>query len=488
VVRKFLVSMKLSLDEFLYKLEEREALESEKKQRPSKYSVLMGEIANLQSAAKAQFSELNKLLWDENLFPEDPNVRSVILANRQKALVAFSSLLEDVLTPLLPKIQACTLRLGKFLSCKYKQRNVRGTAEEPPIFLVARGFGKTVDQVLELLEQEAQSVKPRKTKPLTLAEVAELVCGLDLNSCMSLKEAAKLVVGSRIEHWGKTDWRRLIGQIRIHTSSIYVYKSHHKYDGVVITHGSQRGDQITTEFWCGLLSIEHQQMKRDAPKKPKLASCSKKTGRKPTYEKFPAMIPLIEAYIRPYAQMADNRRRKKTVELDCTKGTGFTLPGLLLHLYKQIPKLYESGFDVRALHHVFAPPVASTRAAKKYTGIVDARRGTRRNNWREITEGTHFARAERKLVDEFFQSHGQLRLSGDDMNIIQVGRQAVSRYHQVKGFFPTGAGPNYEVHDFPNAEYGIKLGGFMVQGVRIWQKKRQKFSLGTEDNLSIRRC
>ena len=55
-------------------------------------------------------------------------------------------------------------------------------------------------------------------------------------------------------------------------------------------------------------------------------------------------------------------------------------------------------------------------------------------------------------------------MSGDDMNIIQVGRPAVSRYHQIKGFYPPGETPNFTVHDFPNSEYGIKLGGFMIMG------------------------
>ena len=61
-------------------------------------------------------------------------------------------------------------------------------------------------------------------------------------------------------------------------------------------------------------------------------------------------------------------------------------------------------------------------------------------------------------------SFNQLNLSGDDMNIVQVGRPAVSRYHQIKGFYPTGEGPNLAVHDFPNSKYGIKIGGFMVRG------------------------
>ena len=76
----------------------------------------------------------------------------------------------------------------------------------------------------------------------------------------------------------------------------------------------------------------------------------------------------------------------------------------------------------------------------------------------------HYGRAEQGLITEFIHSFGQLNLSGDDMNIIQVGRPAVSRYHQISKFFAEGEGPDYAVHDFPNAAYGIKLGGFMVRG------------------------
>ena len=43
------------------------------------------------------------------------------------------------------------------------------------------------------------------------------------------------------------------------------------------------------------------------------------------------------------------------------------------------------------------------------------------------------------------------------MNIIQVGRPAVSRYHQQPRFFPGGKGVDHTVHDFPVAELGIKL-------------------------------
>ena len=48
------------------------------------------------------------------------------------------------------------------------------------------------------------------------------------------------------------------------------------------------------------------------------------------------------------------------------------------------------------------------------------------------------------------------------MNIIQVGRPAVSRYHNTRRFYMTNEGVDYDVHDWPTAELGLKLGGFML--------------------------
>ena len=86
----------------------------------------------------------------------------------------------------------------------------------------------------------------------------------------------------------------------------------------------------------------------------------------------------------------------------------------------------------------------------------------KRNDSRRINEATHRARALQKMLREHQMFYGQPLLSGDDMNIIQVGRPAVSRYHQIRRLFGIDKGPNYEVHDFPLTELGIKLGGFMV--------------------------
>ena len=132
--------------------------------------------------------------------------------------------------------------------------------------------------------------------------------------------------------------------------------------------------------------------------------------------------------------------------------------------YDNVPGLYEDGMDLRTTHHLLAAPRKGTRASAPYQAVYDGRRGSKRNDFRPVSEGTHFARAEQKLYAEFMVRHGQPNFSGDDMNIIQVGRPAVSRYHQIRGFFGEGQGPNFAVHDFPSAQYGIKLGGFMLRG------------------------
>jgi hypothetical protein len=110
----------------------------------------------------------------------------------------------------------------------------------------------------------------------------------------------------------------------------------------------------------------------------------------------------------------------------------------------------------------FNPPRKGSTSAKKFQSAVNARVAPKRNDARRMDSATHFARAQQNLLAEWHAYHEQLNFSGDDMNIIQVGRPAVSRYHQTRKFNMNGKGVDYDVHDFPTAELGMKLGGFMV--------------------------
>lgn len=111
---------------------------------------------------------------------------------------------------------------------------------------------------------------------------------------------------------------------------------------------------------------------------------------------------------------------------------------------------------------LFVAPRKGTRASLAYHGLVSARVTPVKNDARAMTEEVHFVRAQQKLFQEWHHLYGQPVFSGDDMNIIQVGRPAVSRYHRNRSFFLEGHGPNFDVHDFALAELGVKLGGFMV--------------------------
>ncbi len=60
------------------------------------------------------------------------------------------------------------------------------------------------------------------------------------------------------------------------------------------------------------------------------------------------------------------------------------------------------------------------------------------------------------------------------MNILQVGRPAVSRYPNKRKFYMIEEGVNYVVHDWPTAELGLKLRGHASQRqlVRILPKRK----------------
>jgi hypothetical protein len=167
-----------------------------------------------------------------------------------------------------------------------------------------------------------------------------------------------------------------------------------------------------------------------------------------------------------HSAAAQERRRDSITHLASTNGIaeGFTLSGARNYLFLAIPGLFRHGLDLRSLHHLFHPPTRRSMAAISYKGLVNARVGKKTNNGRKVNKATHYGRSQQKMMAEFFALYGQPNFSGDDMNIIQVGRPAVSRYHQTRRFLVDGLGFDACTHDFPVAELGIKLGGFMLLG------------------------
>jgi hypothetical protein len=120
---------------------------------------------------------------------------------------------------------------------------------------------------------------------------------------------------------------------------------------------------------------------------------------------------------------------------------GFSLEDARQHLLEHVPGLYAAGLSTKSVHHLFHAPRKGTREAIKYHEQAHAKVARVRNDARAITEEVHFARAQQKLFREFHAYHNQPWYSGDDMNIIQVGRPAVSRYHRNRRFSWKAKGP-----------------------------------------------
>jgi hypothetical protein len=69
---------------------------------------------------------------------------------------------------------------------------------------------------------------------------------------------------------------------------------------------------------------------------------------------------------------------------------------------------------VSVVHRLFKPNQAGTRDAAAHHCVIDARVSKKSNSARKMSEfeGTHFARSQQKLLQEWFIFHGQVLMSG----------------------------------------------------------------------------
>lgn len=210
-------------------------------------------------------------------------------------------------------------------------------------------------------------------------------------------------------------------------------------------------------YWVAMMIAAQNAAAKEQAAKRAHGGSRQGAGRPRKAETFAGIVPCLEEFAAGHEYKADMRRRT-----DQARTEEFRLVDALHHLYDKFPGLYEKGMSKDTVARIFSAPRKKTVAAKKYFGSVNARVVPTTNNATPETEATHFARTQQKLLREWHAFHGQPCASGDDMNIIQVGRPAVSRYHRNRKFFGGGKRIDHDVHDFPNARYGLKLGGFML--------------------------
>ena len=133
------------------------------------------------------------------------------------------------------------------------------------------------------------------------------------------------------------------------------------------------------------------------------------------------------------------------------------------HLFKAIPGLKDVGISIDTVHRLMLSPRKGTIQAKQFKGLVNVQVPHKQND-AVLHEHVHhhYCSSLVATVNEMFEHFGELRLSCDDKNKINVGTSAVSRYHQLSSFFLVGSSPNLPDHDFSYANSKLIPSGYLV--------------------------
>lgn len=181
-------------------------------------------------------------------------------------------------------------------------------------------------------------------------------------------------------------------------------------------------------------------------------------GQPSIVSKFPRIVDTVTEFTKQHGFAAQSRRREET-----GYSSGVTIGQIQEHLYQQFPKLKEHKISHTTIRRMFQAPDKSNKASSRYMGYVNAKVGSKMNSYREPNIDAHYLFARNKMRLEFASlfSNEIAMLSVDDMSKIKVGAPAVSRYHQIKHFFPINDAPNFADHDFPVPGYLFNVSGYM---------------------------
>lgn len=191
---------------------------------------------------------------------------------------------------------------------------------------------------------------------------------------------------------------------------------------------------------------------------PATSQKKKRAGRNRIADKFPTVVEVALKFIQEHSFSAHVKRRQDTASC------GVSLGQIRHHLLDSIPGLKEHGMSKRSVHRLMEPPRKGTRAAAGYYSLINARVPKKQNNLVKEHSDIHYCRAAVKLFAEMFEefSNETILLSADDMNKLNVGTLAVSRYHQIEKFFMKDDSPDYLDHDFPEGNAKLNPSGYMI--------------------------
>jgi hypothetical protein len=204
-----------------------------------------------------------------------------------------------------------------------------------------------------------------------------------------------------------------------------------------------------------------------------------KTGPVPLQEKFPQLLDEIVNFVKLHGFAAHARRRTGTAT-----SCGVTVEDIRQHVIKSVNGL--NNISRSKIQNLLQPARQNTKEAARHKDAVDIKVGTKNCDISKENPNSHEYFALVRYLREMSASYTDecAIFSCDSKAKVHIGGQAVSRYHQIRKYFPLSDAPHYADHDFPVPGYLIEPDGYMLlqkkDGCVSEPDKEIKDSLGRE--------
>ncbi|XP_065905841.1 uncharacterized protein [Dysidea avara] len=357
--------------------------------------------------------------------------------------------IEDII----PNLQSC-------IRAQKQRKFNKMTGGKQFVFLSNNSIGLTWDVAIANLDELEFSNKgalfPLNAEQLKLFPVIKDRCHKDGIACIPDWIVCQVY---DIDYSGKERVREIIYQLIDHFPLVGVEKGHY----VLID-------------YCEMIfhpSMVHEMMSLDKPDESDTDSNDqsypiaernegimfyRQPGPIPLQTKFPQLLTVMLDFIKLHGFAAHMRRRSAT---STTCGVG--LNDIREHVLKNVEGLTK--ISRSKIYNLLKPAKESSIEASRHKDCLDVRVGVKCCDISKASTNAHeyFAMASviRQMCAEFPDE--AIIFSCDSKAKIHIGGQAVSRYHQIRTFFPNDDMPHYCDHDFPVPGYLIEPDGFLLK-------------------------
>ena len=182
-----------------------------------------------------------------------------------------------------------------------------------------------------------------------------------------------------------------------------------------------------------------------------------KSGPKPLEEKYPEILTELVDFCKLHGFAAHARRRNGTVS-----ACGVRIEDIRQHLLTTVDGL--QSISKSKVYNLVQPRRSNTKEASNHKNAADVSVGKKNTDISNDHPDVHAYFSAVRYVRELsakYPEHFSV-WSCDGKAKVHIGGQAVSRYHQLRTFFPNNDSPHYKDHDFPVPGYLIEPDGYLL--------------------------